>query len=87
MLAALYTVSANVRWPGRKSAWGETQGLRGGVTRFAVLHFLLSPAEEQRALLVEEPLQIRRVEALIEQGLALANDIEVHQRQVDFRQP
>ena len=65
---------------------GETQSLRGCVARFAVLHFLLGPAEEERALLVEERLQIGRLEALIEQGLALADDIEVHQRQVDFAQ-
>ena len=66
---------------------GETQALRRAVAGIAVLHFLLGPAEEQRALPVEERLQLRRLGTLAEHGLAFADDIEVHQRQVDLGQP
>jgi hypothetical protein len=64
----------------------EGQALCSAVARVAVLHFLARPAQEQRTLLVEEPLQVGRVKTLVQQGFTLTDDVEVHQREVDFMQ-
>ena len=52
-----------------------------------MLHLLPRPVQEQRALLIEELLKAWRLESLVQYGFASADDIEVHQRQVNVIEP
>ncbi|MNN22526.1 hypothetical protein D3C81_1358850 [compost metagenome] len=47
-------------------------------------HFLFGPLQEQRALLLEKGLEGFGAEGLDQAGFLLADDIEIHQRQIDL---
>ena len=49
-------------------------------------HFLLGPVQKQRAMMFEELLQLLSAERLDQTGFLFADDVEIHQRQVDLRQ-
>ncbi|MCY1228633.1 hypothetical protein D9M72_409600 [compost metagenome] len=65
---------------------GETKGFEGGVARTGVGEFLFGPGDEARALFFEEAAQVFCAMTLDEQGFFLTADVEIHQRQFDFRQ-
>ncbi|MNK96602.1 hypothetical protein D3C87_1168920 [compost metagenome] len=69
-------------WP--KAGVGKRQLLRRPVAPFAMSHFLLGPAQEPCAMLLEEQLQLRGTERLDQTGFLFADDVEIHQRQIDL---
>ncbi|MNJ56445.1 hypothetical protein D3C77_519910 [compost metagenome] len=65
---------------------GKTQALQPGVAHCHALQLLLRPVQKQRALGVEELFKHLRTAVLFNQGLGIAVDIQVHQRQIDVGQ-
>ena len=76
-----------VALPGTEVDMGKRQALRASVACRTVLHLLPGPVQEQRALLIEELLKVGCIEPLVQHGFAFADDVEVHQRQVDMIEP
>ncbi|MNZ81084.1 hypothetical protein D3C78_997410 [compost metagenome] len=64
----------------------EAQALQPGVTPCHALQLLFCPAQEHRALGIEELFERLSTAVLFDQGLGIAVDIQVHQRQVDVGQ-
>lgn len=71
---------------GTKIRMGKAQLLRRQIARLAMGHFLFSPMQEQTALLLEELSQGVDAERLDQTGFLFADDVEIHQRQIDLLQ-
>lgn len=69
---------------GAKTGMGKAKVLRRSITRITVRHFLFGPMQKQAALVLEEVLQGLGVEGFDQAGFLLADDVEIHQRQVDL---
>ncbi|CAM5580660.1 hypothetical protein SSTU70S_03028 [Stutzerimonas stutzeri] len=67
-------------------AIGEFQRVQRQITLRAVGHLLLGPGEEARALRLEELAQLVGAVTFDQQRFLLAEHVEIHQRQLDFRQ-
>ncbi|MNP29807.1 hypothetical protein D3C76_1228480 [compost metagenome] len=65
---------------------GKRQLLRRLVTPLAMDRFLFGPVQEQATMVFEELPEFGGVEGLDQTGFLFADDIEIHQRQVDLRQ-
>ncbi|MNH01920.1 hypothetical protein D3C79_611450 [compost metagenome] len=65
---------------------GECQGLQALIAQGLALQLLLGPVQEDRALGIEKLLELLGAALLLDQGLFIAVDIQVDQRQAQRRQ-
>ncbi|MNY11180.1 hypothetical protein D3C86_1441950 [compost metagenome] len=72
--------------PRSKTGMGKGQALGGQIAPFSMGDFLFGPLQEPRAMSFEELLQLGGVERLDQAGFLFADDVEVHQSQIDLRQ-
>ncbi|MNQ94510.1 hypothetical protein D3C85_1100300 [compost metagenome] len=72
--------------PRSKTGMGKGQALRSQIAPFSMGDFLFGPLQEPRAMSFEELLQLGGVERLDQAGFLFADDVEVHQSQIDLRQ-
>eukprot|EP01022_Parablepharisma_sp_SALTPOND_P029704 TRINITY_DN743_c2_g1_i1.p1 TRINITY_DN743_c2_g1~~TRINITY_DN743_c2_g1_i1.p1 ORF type:complete len:1374 (+),score=494.59 TRINITY_DN743_c2_g1_i1:672-4793(+) len=73
--------------PGPEIAIRKTQRLQCRIALTTMREFLRGPGHEAFALLREKRGQLIATAVLLEAGLLLAADIEIHQRQLDILQP